>query len=91
MACKQLKNIHVSQKKSNNRSLRICYLKVVEGQVSLSTLPSTLTVRINGSFFGYFDGLERSTFKSCERIYTTDFSLSLEIKSLDICTKLLVS
>ena len=54
-------NIHVSQKNSNTRGLCICYLKVVEGQVSLSTLFSALRVCINSSFFGYFDGLERST------------------------------
>ena len=34
----------------------------IEGQVSLSTLFGTLRVCINRSFFGYFDGLERSTF-----------------------------
>ena len=28
--------------------------------------------------------LKDPLFKSCERIYTIDFSLSLEIKSLDI-------
>ena len=52
----------LSHKKSNNRSLCICCLKVIEGQISLSTLFGTLRVSINGSFFGYFDGLERSTF-----------------------------
>ena len=56
-------NIHVSQKKSNNRSLRIGYLKVTEEQVSLSTLFGTLRVCINSSFFRYFDGLERSIFQ----------------------------
>ena len=30
---------------------------------SKSILFGTLRVSINGSFFGYFDGLERSTFK----------------------------
>ena len=35
----------------------------MEGQVSLSTLFGTLRVCINGSFFGYFYGLERSTFQ----------------------------
>ena len=30
---------------------------------SKSTLFGTLSVCINGSFFGYFDGLERSMFK----------------------------
>ena len=55
-------NIHVSQKKSNNHSLCICYLKVIQAQLSLSTLLGTLRVCINSSFFGYFDSLERSTF-----------------------------
>ena len=62
----------------------MCYLKVIEGQVSLSTLCGTLRVCVNSSFFGYFDGLEKSTFESCERIYIIDISLSLEIKSLGI-------
>ena len=35
-------NIHVSQKKINTRSLCICCLKVIEGQVSLSTVLGTL-------------------------------------------------
>ena len=65
----------------------MCYLKVIQAQLSLSTLLGTLRVCINSSFFGYFDLLERSTFKSCERIFTTDFSLSLEIKSLDILSE----
>ena len=47
---------HVSQKKTTNRSLGICYLKVIEGQVSSSPLLGTLRVRINSSFFGYLDG-----------------------------------
>ena len=58
-------NIHVSQKKSNTCSLVVlvyAVLKVIEGQVSLSTLFGTLRVCINSSFFGYFDGLERSMF-----------------------------
>ena len=52
-----------------NRSLKadctdfICYLKVIEGHVSLLTLPGTLRVCINSSFFGYFDCLERSAFQ----------------------------
>ena len=41
----------------------VCYFKVIDGQVSLSTLLGTLRVYINSSFFGYFDGLERSTFQ----------------------------
>ena len=55
-------NTHASQKKINTRSLCICCLKVIEGQVSLSTVLGTLRVFINSSFSGYFDGLERSTF-----------------------------
>ena len=56
-------NIHASQKKSNTRSLCLCYLNALamEGQVSLSTLLGTLRVCINSSFFGYFDGIEGST------------------------------
>ena len=54
--------MHVPQKKRTNRSLCICYLKVIEGQVSLATLFGTLRVCIYGSFFGHSDGLERSTF-----------------------------
>ena len=42
-------NTHVSQKKRTNRSLCICYLKVIEGQVSLSTLCGTLKVPVNSS------------------------------------------
>ena len=55
--------IDVSQKKRTNRSLCIYYLKVVKGQISLSTLCGTLRVCVNSSFFGYFDGLEKSTFQ----------------------------
>ena len=40
----------VSQKKSATRGLCICYLKVIEGQVSLSALLGTLSVSINISF-----------------------------------------
>ena len=50
------------RKKSNNHSLRICYLKIIEGQVSLSAVFGTLRVCINGLFFEYSDGLERSMF-----------------------------
>ena len=39
--------------------LCICYLRVTEGQVDISTLYGKLRVCINSSFFGYFDGLER--------------------------------
>ena len=55
-------NIHVVQKKRNTHSFCICYLKVIEGQVSLPTLSGKLRVCVNNSFFGYFDGLEKSTF-----------------------------
>ena len=40
-------NIHVSQKDSNNHILCICYLKVIQAQLSLSTLLGTLRVCIN--------------------------------------------
>ena len=55
-------SINVSQKNSNSRDLKIYYLKFIEGQEGLSALFGTLIACINGSFFGYFDGLERSTF-----------------------------
>ena len=49
---------------------------------------------MNSSFFRYFV-LENPQFKSCERIYTIDFSLFPKIKSLDVfvfkCTKLQLS
>ena len=85
-------NINVSQKKGDTRdtrSLCICYLKVIEGQISLSTLFATMRVSINSSFFGYFDSLSLKDlrFKSCERIYTTDFSLFQKIKSIDVFVK----
>ena len=48
--------------KRTNCSLCICYLKVIEGKVGLSTLCGTLRVCVNSSFFGYFDGLEKSAF-----------------------------
>ena len=59
MACRQL-NIHVSQKKSDTRSLCLCYLSVKEGQVSLSTPLSKLRVYINSSFYEFFDGHYKS-------------------------------
>ena len=40
----------------------MCYLKVLEVQVSLLTLFGTLRVCINSSFFGYIDGLVTSKF-----------------------------
>ena len=43
--------------------------------------------RVDSSFFGYFDDLKNPGFKSCERVYSMDFSLSLEIKFLDILPK----
>ena len=61
MACRQL-NYACTSEKENNRSIGICYLKAMEGQVSLPTVFRTLRVCISGSFFGYFDDLERSTF-----------------------------
>ena len=73
------------RKKSNTRSLCICYLKAMEGQVSLSTLLGTLRVCINSLFFSdILMVLKDPRLKSFERINTIDFSLSLEIKSLDI-------
>ena len=60
MACRQLK-YPLSQKKRINRSLCMCYLKVIEGQASLSTVFGTPCV--NSSFFGYFDALENCIFK----------------------------
>ena len=62
MACRQLEYPSISEK-ITNRSLCICYLKAVEGQVSLSTLFGIPRICVNGSFFGYFDGLEKYTFK----------------------------
>ena len=55
--------VHVPQKNKTNCSLCICYLKVIEGQVSLTTLFGTPRVCVNSSFFEYFDGLEKYTFK----------------------------
>ena len=82
MACRQLNYPCISGEENKSQYLYLCYLKVTEGQVSLSTLYGTLRVSVNSLFFEYFDGLENPRFKSCERIYTIDFSLSLEIKSL---------
>ena len=65
------------RERENNRSLCICYLKVIEGQESLSTLFGTLRVYINGSFLDILMVLKYPRFKSCERIYTIDFSLGL--------------
>ena len=63
MGCKQL-NIRVFQKYGDICSLRTCYVKVKEGQVTaLSTLLCTMRVCISRSFFGYFDGHHKSTFK----------------------------
>ena len=42
----------------------ICYFKVIEGQVTLSTLFGTPRVCVNSSFFRYFNGLDRYTFKA---------------------------
>ena len=49
-------NIHVSQEKSQTRGLHTCYLKVMEGQVSLLTLFGRPKIYINSSIFGYYDG-----------------------------------
>ena len=56
-----LQAVKMYLKKTNGLSLWICNLKVIEGQVSLSTLFCILRVCINSSFFEYFVGLERST------------------------------
>ena len=73
------------QKKSNNCSLCICYLKVIEGQVSLSTLFGVHIEKLYQQFIfsDVFMVLKDPRFKSCERIYMIDFSLFLKIKSLD--------
>ena len=60
------------------------YLKVLEGQISLSTLSCTPRVCVNSSFFGYLIVLKNPRFKSCNRIYTTHFSRFLKIKTLDM-------
>ena len=60
-------NIHVPQKKSNTRGLCICYLKVIEKQVSLSAVLGTLRVCIN-SFSDILMVLKDPRFKSYERI-----------------------
>ena len=62
MACRQLK-YPCRLEKRNIHSRCICRLKVREGQVSLSTLLSTARACVINSFFGYFDGLEKSTFQ----------------------------
>ena len=66
--------------KNNTSSLFIGYLKVIEGRVSLSALFGTLRVVHFSNILMVF---KDPRFKSCERTYTIDFSLSLEIKSLD--------
>ena len=55
-------DIHVSQKKNDIRSMCICYLKVIEGKVSATTLVDTLRAYINSSYFRYFGGHQRSRF-----------------------------
>ena len=82
MACRQSKYPYISEKRTD-RSLGICYFKVIEGQVSLSALFGTPRVRVNSLFFGYFDGLENTCLWSCETIYAINFSLFLNINSLD--------
>ena len=56
------------------------------GQVSLSNLLDTLIVHINRSFSDFLMVIKDARFKSYERVYVIDFSLSLEIKSLDVLT-----
>ena len=58
MAYRQLKYPCISEKERTNRSICICYLKVVEGQVRSSTQFGTIRVCVNSSFIGHFDGLE---------------------------------
>ena len=67
-ACRQLKYPCISEK-SDNHSLCICY----SSTGSLSTLLGTPKVYTNSSFFGHFDGLHQSTFKSYGRIHSIDF------------------
>ena len=56
-------DLRSSHKKSGTHGLCICYLEVIERQVSLSTLRGTRTVSINSSFFVYFDGHHKTTIK----------------------------
>ena len=78
-------NIHVSQKKRNIHSLCICYLKVIEGQASLSTLFGTTRFVSTVHFFRIFWwSWKIHVLRSCERFYTIYFSLFLKIKSLDM-------
>ena len=74
MACMQLKYPCISEKKRTNRSLRICNLKVIEGQAR---------VCINSSFLGYFDGLEKYTFKELRENLHHRFFYFSQINSLD--------
>ena len=62
----------------------MCNFKVLERQVSLSTLFGTLRVYIKFLFWENLMVLKDPHLKSCERIYTIDFSLFPKIKSLDI-------
>ena len=55
-------NIYLYQKKRNTLSLHICYLKVIEGKVSLSNPLGTT------QFFDDFDGLLRKRGKSMAKI-----------------------
>ena len=47
---------------SYSRVFTVCYLKTMEGEVSISTLLGTMRVYINSSFLEYFDGHQISTF-----------------------------
>ena len=51
-----LEHLCISEK-SDACGLCICYLKVIKGEVSLSTLLGTLGVFIKSLLFRYFDGL----------------------------------
>ena len=74
MACKQLTYPCISEKRTN-RSLCICYLKVLEGQGSLSTLFGTPRVYVTVNFSDILMVLKNTRLKSCKRIYTIDFTL----------------
>ena len=56
----------------------VCYLKVVEGEVSLSTLLHTLIVHNNSSFSVILIVITSSHLKSFMRIYFIEFSLFLK-------------
>ena len=80
-----LKYLCISEK-SDTRSLCTCYLKVVEGEISLMTLPGTLRVYISSSFFRYFDGHHKSTFKELWDNLLHRFFSFLNMESLGMFT-----